>query len=121
MGEMRFETVTVREGELLCDVDWSHNFRASFDGYCCSDEGKQDMCDRTVELLRQIEFFHESGKQIIVNTRGYWHELIAIGMYDGWPYWKPMPALLVRGPLGTGEWNFFYDLQDVKIKQEREI
>jgi hypothetical protein len=34
-------------------------------------------------------------------------------MYDGWPYWKPTPAILTSGPLGS-EWHFFYDIVGVE-------
>lgn len=28
-------------------------------------------------------------------------------MYDGWPYWRPMPAIQFVGPLNSAEWTFF--------------
>ena len=32
--------------------------------------------------------------------------ILEIAMYDGWPYWRPMPAIHSMGPLGP-EWTFF--------------
>jgi hypothetical protein len=32
--------------------------------------------------------------------------ILAICMYDGWPYWTPRPAIQFVGPLGA-EWAFF--------------
>jgi hypothetical protein len=34
-------------------------------------------------------------------------QIIEICMYDGWPYWKPTPAVHFVGPLNSWEWNFF--------------
>lgn len=35
-----------------------------------------------------------------------WGDVLDVGMYDGWPYWKPVPSVYSRGPLG-GEWHCF--------------
>lgn len=42
------------------------------------------------------------------------HEVISVGMYDGWPFWTPTPAALTYGPLGVGDWHFYYDITGVK-------
>jgi hypothetical protein len=34
-------------------------------------------------------------------------QLLAMRMYDGWPYWKPTPAVYFVGPLNSGEWAHF--------------
>jgi len=52
--------------------------------------------------------------------------VVHIGMYDGWPFWKPTPAIGWIGPLGTVEVAFWYNLrahnltkQNQKQKQKR--
>lgn len=37
-------------------------------------------------------------------------EVVKVGMYDGWPYWKPTPAIGYIGPMGSIEVAFFDNL-----------
>jgi hypothetical protein len=112
---MRSRQVTQYEGELLGDIDWSYNFAPHFDCYCVSDERKAEMIYDNVERLYQVERLHKKGFRLRITKGDYWHELIAVGMYDGWPYWwKPTPAIMVRGPLG-GQWELFPCVDAYKI------
>ena len=113
---MKSRMVEVREGELLGPIDWSYDFFQHFGGYCCSEEVKHEICDRRLEVLRKVE---ADPTYWTVNTGGFWHPLLSVGMYDGWPFWKPTPALLIMGPMGT-EWQFFYDLQDAEPMSQGE-
>jgi len=36
--------------------------------------------------------------------------VVHVGMYDGWPFWKPTPAVGYIGPLGSVERAFFFSL-----------
>ena len=107
---MRTWTVTEREGELLGPVDWSFDFSQGVANMCSGPERKAERLQRYVELLWEVEQRHLKKEKLFVCTNGFWHELLAVGMYDGWPYWKPTPALCVLGPLGRAEWDFYYDL-----------
>lgn len=82
---MRTETVTVRVGENVGPVDWDH-------------PTAKDMPPiwREAEQNPQDFTFSE-----------YRREILAICMYDGWPYWEPRPAILFVGPLNSAEWTFF--------------
>lgn len=110
---MRTRTVIEREGEHLGPVDWSFDFSQGVSNTCCSDERKAERLSRYVELLWEVERRHLRGEPLRVCTNGYWHPLILVGMYDGWPFWKPTPALCVRGPLGPA-WDFYYELEGVR-------
>jgi hypothetical protein len=103
---MKYHTTTVREGEFLGPIDYTHDFLQYFQGYCSGPEYKQERCDKCVSILRQIEPEPHLWE---VNVRGYWHPLYSVGMYDGWPFWKPTPAMLTGGVL-CAEHHFFYDL-----------
>lgn len=81
---MRYETVTVRHGENMGPIDWDH-------------PKARDMPSIWREAERNPDGFLFSA---------YGREIIAIAMYDGWPYWTPTPAIHFWGPLGP-EWNFF--------------
>lgn len=80
---MRTRMVQERIGENMGPIDWDHPIA----------KDKPD----TWRLAEQspIDFLY-NGRQII-----------EIGMYDGWPYWTPTPAIHFVGPLNSGEWHFF--------------
>ena len=111
---MRSYQKTEWVGEKVGEIDYAYDFSKHFLSYCCSDEHKAEMCKRHLQLLKEVDEEYKQGKRISVNMDGYWKELYDIGMYDGWPYWKPVPALFTSSPLGGGEWHFFYNLEDWK-------
>lgn len=95
---MRTYTTTVREGELVGPVDWEH-------------PDAKDM----PTIWRDAE---KSPKEFVLAGDFKNREIYAIGMYDGWPYWKPTPAMLVEGPIGS-EWRHFnsYGIHKTSIKR----
>lgn len=109
---MTYKQVTVRNGELLGPVDWSYNFRQHFDGYCCDDATKNEMCEKRKALLAQIERDPTAWRATFSHSDTS-RQVYSVGMYDGWPYWKPTPAIMIQGVLGS-EWRFFDDLQSVE-------
>ena len=119
---MKYRTEVVRKGELLGPVDWKYNFRQHFDSMGCKDEIRDEYCKRAVALLRQVEALlplvesgQETGVQVSLAHGFLWKDVYSVGMYDGWPFWKPTPAMLCSGTLGA-EWHFFYDLKEVRTK-----
>lgn len=86
---MRYETRQVRIGEDVGPIDWSHEYA-------------KDMPQIWHEAEKHPEKF-----QLLENQAFTPRDIITIRMYDGWPYWKPTPALLVKSPLGGSEWRFF--------------
>jgi hypothetical protein len=111
---MRTYQVTQREGELLGPIDWTHDFYQSYSCRCASEFRKMEEMQNDLELLWQVERLHLNGVPVRVREGDYWHDLIAIGMYDGWPYWKPMPAVLIAGPIGN-EWRHFPCVDEYKV------
>lgn len=81
---MRTYTKVVHEGEPMGPIDWDHPIA-------------KNVPDHWKDAEKEPERFvyGEWGKRILM-----------ICMYDGWPYWKPTPAIFYEGPLG-GEWAFF--------------
>lgn len=111
---MRTETRTVRIGERVGDIDWSYDFRSHFNNMCSNDARRDEACAQQVAKLRELESAIQSDKPMRATSDGGWPRcgwgrVLDVGMYDGWPYWKPTPAVLVAGPLGA-EWKFFYSL-----------
>ena len=97
---MRTYQVTQREGERLGDIDWNYNFRPHFDGYCCNEQRKLEFMVAAIENLFQVERLFKKGIQLRVTEGQFAHDLLDVGMYDGWPYWKPVPSICIRTVLG---------------------
>lgn len=107
---MKTRQVTVREGEYLGPVDWNYNFRGDFGCHTTPDKD----CTEAVERLRQLC----SGGEWRATTDGGgprigWGKVLQVGMYDGWPYWRPVPSVLITGPLGP-EWHSFRSISGIE-------
>ena len=87
---MRIWTETHREGTDMGPIDWTH-------------PTAKDM----PEIWREAERNPEAFVVDTDATFGGGFQLLAVRMYDGWPYWEPRPALLIVGPMGSGEWRHF--------------
>lgn len=95
---MRYRQVTERIGENMGPVDWSH-------------ATAKDM----PKIWRDAE---RDPASHLFNGR----ELLAVCMYDGWPYWVPTPAVQFVGPLRCAEWTFFNSIgvSAASIKPKKE-
>jgi len=105
---MKTRMVEERIGEYLGPIDWSYDFTQHDWG---SGHGgiNPKIVAPAMELLRQLE---TPGRWQVM-THQIYREVIRVGMYDGWPFWKPTPSVQTRGPLGP-EWTPFYNLQSVE-------
>lgn len=109
---MRYETNTVRVGEKVSEIDWTHETLQR-----TGDEWK----DRNIQSLRDLEDALRHGGSARVTSHGgdCWmfcmKDVVDVGMYDGWPYWQPNPSVLTRGPLGH-EWHSIQSLNHFSIK-----
>lgn len=101
---MRTYTQTVREGEDMGPVDWSH-------------PTAKDM----PPIWREAEQ-NPDGFLLCENGSFTARAIFKICMYDGWPYWKPTPAIYHSSPLGGGEWAFFnsYGINAHSIVRKRD-
>lgn len=112
---MRTETRTVRIGENMGPIDWSYDFRAHFHCMGTSEANKDAECARVTALLRELESRMKAGERM--EARDYVSDLfkpvLDIGMYDGWPYWRPTPSILLGGWLGS-EWRTFDVLRAIR-------
>lgn len=115
---MKYRTEIVREGERVGDIDWTYNFRQHFDCYGSNDKRRDEACEEAKERLRRVESAYKEGREIRATNYGGWpriglHKVIDVGMYDGWPYWTPVPSVLTAGPLGD-EWHSFCSITTVE-------
>jgi hypothetical protein len=108
---MRTETRTERIGEYLGPVDWSYDFTSH--DWSEGHGGVNPACTRqaTLELRKLVELF-DQGKTCMVSLYGEGHRVLQVGMYDGWPFWKPTPSVLVSTWLGS-EWHPWYQIRNV--------
>lgn len=114
---MKIYQETRREGERMGAIDYSYDFRLRYENYCISPENRQQRCDADVSRLHEVENRFKTGELLQVCVRDYWHNLIDVGMYDGWPYWSPTPAVFTSGVLG-GEWHFWYDISAIRLQPQ---
>lgn len=117
---MKYRTEIVREGEKLGVIDWAHPFIDSFQNYCASDEQKQIYCDKSVAVLKQVT---EADDPMMLQVRcdDYWYNVFDVGMYDGWPFWRPMPAVQVEDRVfHCAIWKFFYELAECRMAKAGE-
>lgn len=101
---MGTETRTVRIGEKVGPIDWGYDF-ASHDWDHGGVTNPKHVRD-AVERLRMME-----GTPCEATTDGGWPRVgwgrvIDAGMYDGWPYWRPVPSVLIAGTMGAA-WHSF--------------
>lgn len=92
---MRTRTVTERIGENMGPIDWEHP---------------------TAKNMPEIWREAEKCPGFLFNGR----QILDMGMYDGWPYWTPRPAICFLGPLNSAEWTFFdsYGVHDNSISRK---
>jgi len=121
---MKTKTITVREGELLGPIDWNFDFREHYkDIYpagCNGEEAHERMFQCAMTILRMIE--KDPDKYEATTYGGWprcgWGSIAHIGMYDGWPYWKPVPSVFITSWL-VGEWHTFHCITDIRLKGEQ--
>lgn len=118
---MKTRTVIEREGELLGPVDWSHDFESDqyFGGYC-----GRDKAEHIAKIVGWLRTLSENQEGYRASTYGGWprifQDVIHVGMYDGWPHWKPTPSVgLYSRVLGVIEWQPFYALTGIEKKAEQ--
>ncbi len=98
---MRTETRTVSVGEYLGPVDWDNLDKCRMPALTEEQRG----------WLRDLEANTDAYQATTDGgwPRFCWHPVLNVGMYDGWPYWSPGPAVQTLGPLGP-EWHWAYSL-----------
>lgn len=119
---MKTVTRTEQVGEHLGPIDWTYDFAAH--GWTESHGGiNPALIPAMIERLKQLEH----GEWQATTDGGWprcgWGKVIAVGMYDGWPHWKPTPSVLICSPLGSS-WHPWYSVTDIRpggpVEQERE-
>lgn len=112
---MLTKTVTVHEGEWLGPIpeDWDAR---EFVGHHAI---REDSALRGLELCREAAAALDRGAKVVCYDcyGGSARELLWVGMYDGWAFWKPRPCFAYRSPLGGSEHGEFYNLRQIQISE----
>ena len=111
---MKTRTVTEHIGEHLGPIDWSF-FESEKSGSL-----NPATLEAAKERLRQLE---ADPTAFVATTDGGWprvgwKEVLRVGMYDGWPYWRPYPSVQIAGTLGP-EWHSYHSITDIERKPAR--
>jgi hypothetical protein len=108
--------VTERIGEYCGPIDWAYDF-TSHDWAEHRGGVNPEHSARAMEWLRQMESAPD--KYFATTDGGWprvgWKRVIQVGMYDGWPFWKPTPSVMLAGTLGA-EWHPWYSISGCETK-----
>lgn len=121
---MKTKQVTVCEGEYLGPVDWSFGFETFFKPYynCSTPERHAQLLAGALEMLHTLE--DRLGEYEATTDGGWprcgWGEVLATGMYDGWPWWSPVPSVCIHSWTGMGVWSSFASITDIRRKGVKE-
>lgn len=89
--------VTEYEGEWFTDGDvdaWLREHEASV-----RNGSPRLLSPKQVAMLRRLATAPDDGTFWLVRTGEYWHRLMVVGLYDGWPYWRKRIAIGTDGPI----------------------
>jgi hypothetical protein len=112
---VKTRTVIERIGERMGDIDYAFDFRSRYENCCTSSERRDEMCAQDISRLRELEHRIKAGESLDIRDGEWWYHVIDVGMYDGWPYWKPTPAVFVVEPvMGGGTWKFWYNIDEIR-------
>jgi hypothetical protein len=102
---VKIKMVEERVGEELGLIDWSHPMIAEVE--TCRPQ--------IIAMLREAE---KSPHDFSATTDGGWPkvgwgDVLRVVMYDGWPYWRPMPTVVTLHWHGVS-YNAFNAISEVR-------
>lgn len=110
---MREYTVTKREGEYLGPVDWDYDFINDTNRYPgIPEETRLEYLNENISWVKELDEAENIQEYSVSNYGGcpkIWNKALKVGMYDGWPYWRPRPAVLMETWHGS-EWVWWDSL-----------
>lgn len=113
---MRTEQVTIKVGERVGELNWLYDF--SSHDWNHSGAVNPDHNLNCMARLRTLWASFGLGQRWEATTDGGsprcgWGKVLDIGMYDGWPHWKPVPSVLIASRLGAS-WHPYYSITDIR-------
>ena len=97
-------------------VDWDYDF-----GACGWDRGgscNPKIIPERIDALRRLaaDPGHYEATPDGGIPRVGWGRVLKVGMWDGWPFWRPVPSVLIDGWAGP-EWSWWFGISDVREVQ----
>lgn len=116
---MKSYQVTHYQGELLGPVDWSFDFVKDFENNynCGTKEQHEAEYNKRMDMLHALDKDYKKYQATTDGQGWYFRDVLAVGMYDGWPYWKPMPSVMIQSALGGGEWHSYKNIAHIREKE----
>lgn len=115
-------SASARHGECLGPVDWSYPFELH--GWNHGGSTNPRSVREGVEKLRSLVAADEAGRlgEWEATTDGDWPRIgwgvvLPVGMFNGWPYRRPVPGVLIRTRLGA-EWSSFTSLSSIRPRED---
>lgn len=111
---------TRADGELLGPVDWDYPFQLHDweHGGSTNPSSVREGLERLRTLVAADEEGWLGGWEATTDggwPRIGWGTVLAVGMFNGWPYRRPVPGVLIRTRLGA-EWSAFTSLSEIRRK-----
>lgn len=103
---MKTRMVEERIGEDMGPIDWDYDFWQHYSGMCSTDEQRRARYEKDMQAFRELEAAWKAGRPVQVTTDGGWPRcgwgtVVNVCMYDGWPYWRPVPSIGYMGLFGV--------------------
>lgn len=92
------KVVRERVPENTGPLDWDYDFTAH--DWDHGGAMNPEALTKRVEWLRALADGFERGEKWVAVGSGVSGEVIDLGMWDGWPYWRPVPSVCI--------WSEFY-------------
>lgn len=108
---MKTRLVEERIGERVGDVDWNYDFY--------SHKLNPDVVQSKINDLKRIEANIGHNVDVYVRIHSNYLPVVDVAMWDGWPYWRPVPSVCVRTWAGI-EWHSF-DMISGSIVKAKEV
>ena len=109
---MKTRQVTERIGEKVGPIDPEFDWRN--EGWDLFGNTNPAILPLRWEHIVRIRDASERGAVSEVLLYGNWHDVLDVGMYDGWPHWRPYPSVCVQTPYGA-EWHGFTSISSIRI------
>ena len=111
---MKTRQVTERIGENMGPIDTEFDWRSI--GWDQEGSFNPALTQGCWDALLALNEAIHSGRKMQVLLYGNWHDVLDIGMYDGWPHWKPYPSVCIATTAFGAEWHGFEDITATREK-----
>lgn len=120
---MKTYSLVQHEGENMGDIPEDYNFMDWWKNgnglYPCNPEIVEKKGKSVLEIQKAIK----EGKIVFIRESydSLKYRVLEIGMYDGWPFWKPTPAIRRDdSAFGYGTpWVFWYQIYEYQVRESK--